>query len=102
MVKIGDRVRLIHMPNYPCPIEPGAVGTVDYVDKGYGDIHFPPQIGVKWDNGRSLSLIVGVDHFEVVDAGQVREWASTSVSDLAHDLDRLVRGAECAGYSTHG
>lgn len=65
-VKVGDRIRLLHMgPDDPDPIPPGSEGTVDYVnaDPDLG------QIGVKWDNGRSLMLIPGVDHFAVIRHG---------------------------------
>lgn len=56
----GCRVRLISMGEDPCPVESGAVGTVFYIDS-IGSIH------VKWDNGRSLALIPGVDAFEVIE-----------------------------------
>lgn len=56
----GCRVRLISMGEDPCPVEPGAVGTVFCIDS-IGSIH------VKWDNGRSLALIPGVDAFEVIE-----------------------------------
>ena len=56
----GERIRLIEMPNDPCPIEPGSLGTITYVSPG------PGQIGVKWDSGRTLHLVIGVDVFEVV------------------------------------
>ena len=55
----GCRIRLISMGEDPCPVEPGAVGTVFCIDS-IGSIH------VRWDNGRSLALIPGVDVFEVV------------------------------------
>lgn len=58
--EIGDRLRLLEMPNDPCPIEPGSLGTVTYVSPG------PQQIGVKWDSGRTLMLVAGVDKFEIV------------------------------------
>jgi hypothetical protein len=57
---VGDRIRLIEMPNDPCPIEPGTLGTVTFVNE---TVH---QIGVKWDVKRSLILVIGVDKFEIV------------------------------------
>jgi len=44
----------------PDPIEPGAMGTVVKVD-GIG------QIIVKWDSGRTLSVIPEEDQFEIED-----------------------------------
>ena len=38
------------------PLESGTSGTVRYVDDS-------GQLGVAWDNGRSLSLIPGEDSF---------------------------------------
>ena len=61
MVAIGDRIRLIAMPDDPDPIPAGATGTVLAVTTGpYA------QIDVDWDNGRSLSLVPGVDRFEII------------------------------------
>lgn len=59
----GARVRLLSMPDDPDPIEPGSEGTINYVGKFPGE---GQQIGVDWDNGRTLMLIVGVDDFELV------------------------------------
>lgn len=56
---LGKRVRLIYMPDDPFPVEPGMTGTIDYID----DIG---TIFVKWDNGRSLGLVPGVDSWEYV------------------------------------
>lgn len=56
---VGTRIRLIYMQDsYAVPS--GMCGTVDYVDD-------EGQIGMSWDNGRTLSLIYGVDKFEKVD-----------------------------------
>jgi len=49
------------MPDDPDPIPPGSTGTVTRVTEG------PlAQIEVRWDCGRSLSLVPGVDRFEVI------------------------------------
>ena len=63
-VLIGDRVRLIAMPDDPCPIEAGDTGEVVYMARGIhpGSI----QIGVRWDSGRTLSMIHPVDTFAVI------------------------------------
>lgn len=58
-VPIGSRIRLISMPDDPDPIPPGTCGTVDYYSNG-------AQLTVKWDNGRSLRLLVGIDEYEVI------------------------------------
>lgn len=46
------------------PVPPGKRGTVSYVD----DIG---QIGMKWDNGRSLSLIPGEDSYRRLTPGEI-------------------------------
>ena len=53
------RIKMIFMDDDQA-IEPGAMGTVTKVD-GAG------QIQVKWDNGRTLSVIPEVDKFEIED-----------------------------------
>ena len=50
----GTRVKLDGMGDDPCPVEPGAVGTVIAVDD-IGTLH------VEFDNGRSLGICPEVD-----------------------------------------
>ena len=54
---IGKKIRMIEM-NDPYPIEPDTTGTITSVD-GLG------QIRVKWDNGRTLSVIPEEDKFVI-------------------------------------
>jgi len=66
----GTRMCCDYMPDDPKPIESGTLGTVVGVDDA-------GQIMMKWDNGRSLSLIPGVDSFHTVE----------QTEDLTEDLD---------------
>ena len=54
----GSRIILNHMADNPRPIPPGTEGKVVYIDDA-------GQIGVQWSNGRSLSVIPGVDDFTI-------------------------------------
>ena len=56
----GTRLCGDGMPDGPRPIESGTLGTVVGVDDA-------GQIMMKWDNGRSLSLIPGVDSFHTIE-----------------------------------
>jgi len=58
-VTIGDRVELIAMPNDPHPVRPGTRGTVTHLC----DTRGMEQIGVAWDDGRSLAIIPGTDRW---------------------------------------
>lgn len=58
---IGARIRLLAMPDDPDPIPHGATGTVDHVNSG-----LIPQIGVRWDDGRTLFLLPGIDRYEII------------------------------------
>ena len=55
----GTHIRLNHMDDPYAPVPDGTVGDVQYIDDA-GNIH------MKWQNGRTLSLIDGVDDFEVI------------------------------------
>lgn len=62
----GCRLQLIDMQDDPQPIPPGTRGTVIQVD----DLG---QILMSWDNGRSLSLIPGVDAFRRLTAQELTD-----------------------------
>ncbi len=55
----GQRIRLLHMEDQYQPVPDGMEGSVAFVDDA-GQIH------MKWDNGRSLALIPGVDQFDII------------------------------------
>jgi hypothetical protein len=66
-IRKGDRIRLIEMPGDPHPIAPGATGTITFVqrDLARDDAWF---IGVHWDDGRTLNLIIPPDRFDIITA----------------------------------
>jgi hypothetical protein len=66
---VGTRIELVHMPDDPNPVPAGTQGTVDYVSGPHqlpGDRHSWHQVGVKWDNGRTLSIILPKDTIRVL------------------------------------
>ena len=93
MPREGDRVRITGvMPNDPCPLEVGEMGTVVGLNpmppgSGFGD-----QIFVRWDTGRSLILLAD-DPFEVVteainlrtELHQVEHLAQQAIRALAQE-----------------
>jgi hypothetical protein len=68
--RIGDRIRLIAMPDYPDPIEPGAIGSVTDVGRHGEGSDAWWQIDVDWDDGRTLMLSSPPDRYEIVDGGE--------------------------------
>jgi len=56
--RIGKRVRLYEMKDEREPIEHGSEGTIYHIGGGV--------INVKWDGGRTLGLIDGLDDFEIL------------------------------------
>ncbi len=55
----GTLLRLINMDDPFAPVPLGTIGEVTMVDDA-GNLH------MRWRNGRSLSLIEGVDDFTVI------------------------------------
>ena len=55
----GTRVEVVSLCNVEEHLKPGMKGTVVCVDD-------QPALLVDWDNGSSLSLLIGKDHFRVV------------------------------------
>ena len=62
----GTRLELISMDDPYAPVPPGTRGTVQYVDDA-------SQIGMKWDDGRTLSLIPGEDSFRKLTPEELEE-----------------------------
>jgi len=60
---IGDRVKITGIMDDPDPLPVGLEGTVDYL--GQWTDRLTQQIGVKWDNGRTL-LLLPEDPFRVI------------------------------------
>jgi len=59
---VEDRIVMISMKNDPDPIRPGTKGTVSRISSTCtpGEV----QLGVKWDNGRTLAVLLPVDLIE--------------------------------------
>jgi hypothetical protein len=91
----GKRIKIIEMKD-PYPVKPGTLGTIVKVD-GLG------QYMVKWDDGRTLSVIPEVDKFEILmkSGGKV---ADAEIEKLLNDNYYLsyLTGTNLAGGVNNG
>lgn len=75
----GSRILLYQMTDPYAPVPSGTRGTVRHVDDA-------GQVGVAWDNGRSLPLIPGVDSFRKLTQQEIAQKQANPVSDLRNCL----------------
>ena len=71
----GTRIVLSRMNDPFSPIELRTRGTVRYVDDA-------GQVGVTWDNGRSLSLIPGVDSFRKLTQQEIAQEQGMKMEEM--------------------
>ena len=71
----GTRICLNSMSDPYSPVPAGIEGIVDLVDDA-------GQIGVAWDNGRSLSLIPGVDSFRKLTQQEITQEQSMTMGEM--------------------
>ena len=71
----GTRIVLSRMNDPFSPVELGTRGTVRYVDDA-------GQVGGTWDNGRSLSLIPGVDSFRKLTQQEITQEQSMTMGEM--------------------
>jgi hypothetical protein len=64
-LKEGTRIKLLEMPHDPFPIKIGDEGTVKRIGVEVGD--GVRQVFVKWDTGRTLILLDGIDRYEILE-----------------------------------
>ena len=71
----GSRILLYQMTDPYAPLPSGTRGTVRYVDDA-------GQVGVAWDNGRSLSLIPGVDSFRKLSQQEIAQEQGVRMEEM--------------------
>ncbi len=76
----GTRICLDSMENDPFPIPSGSKGTVECVDDA-------GNIIMKWDSGRSLSLIPGEDRFHVIQQEKSQTEELEETEGISEDIE---------------
>lgn len=71
----GTRIMLKNMNDPYAPVPADTRGTVRYVDDA-------GQIGVAWDNGRSLLLISGVDSFRKLTQQEIAQEQAMTMGEM--------------------
>jgi hypothetical protein len=69
-LRIGDRIRLIEMPDDPDPIPVGEIGTVTGISHHEDGDDLWHQVDVEWDHGRALMLTLPPDRIEIFSSGK--------------------------------
>jgi hypothetical protein len=59
MAKVGMRIRMLSMNDEEHPVDQGLEGVITHID-GLGTIH------VRWDDGRTLGVIPGLDEYQIL------------------------------------
>lgn len=67
LLRAGERIELVAMPDDPNPIPAGTCGTVEWAsDVDLGGTDRFTQVGVRWDNGSSLMLSIPPDRIRKI------------------------------------
>lgn len=72
----GTRIELIAMNDPYDPVPSGTRGTVEHIDDD-GQLH------MKWDNGRTLAAVPGVDSFRKLTPEEIQ--AESHTEDISED-----------------
>ncbi len=82
----GTRIKLLSMGDDPHPIPPGTKGTVEWID----DI---ATVFCRFDNGRSLGLAYGEDHYRALTQAElIEEKNQKNFEKFTTRVDREVLG----------